>query len=235
MKNLIPLTKSIIPACDVANKEEFEKIIIETCDIPGIGAYKVGLELTILFGLKILVEIARRHTDLPIIYDHQKGGTDIPDLGTKFAKSCAATGVDAVILFPFGGSVTEREWIKACQSEGLKTIVGGHMTQKNFLASEDGFIADNAPERIYEVAMESGIRDFVVPGNKQDLVVKYRRLFENEGINFSLYAPGFIAQGGSITDCGKVAGENWHAIVGTAIYKAQNMREAARILTSEII
>ena len=193
--------------------------------------HKVGFELIILYGLKDLVEITRNYTYLPVIYDHQNGATDIPELGSKFAKSCAATGVDSVILFPFGGAATEREWIKACQGEGLHTIVGGHMTQRQFLFSEDGFIDDNAPEKIYGIAIESGIKDFVVPGNKPELVIQYRKLFENAGIDYSLYAPGFITQGGDITECGKVAGDSWHAIVGAAIYDADNMANVAKLLT----
>lgn len=53
-----------------------------------------------------------------------------------------------------------------------------------------------------------------------------------------LYAPGFIDQGGIITECGKVAGENWHAIVGSAIYKKETrdeMKKAAILATSQII
>jgi orotate phosphoribosyltransferase len=110
------------------------------------------------------------------------------------------------------------------------------MTQKKFLASEEGFIADSAPEKIYSIAAKNGVRDFVVPGNKVEFVQKYRELLENllgQG-NFVLYAPGFIAQGGDISETGKVAGENWHPIVGSAIYKAENKREAAKKITEKI-
>lgn len=235
MNQLILLKRSIIPACDVSTKEELENIVKETHDVLGIGAYKIGCELTIQYGLKTLVDLVRKYTtDLPVIYDHQKGGTDIPELGTKFAKVCRLAGVDTVILFPFGGSATEKDWIKACQDEGLMVIVGGHMTQKNFLQSEGGFIADVGPQRIYEIAIESGVTDFVIPGNKPELVAKYKKIIEDQGISPVLYAPGFIAQGGVITECGKVAGQRWHAIVGSAIYKAANIKEAAKILTQQL-
>jgi orotidine-5'-phosphate decarboxylase len=231
---LISRPRSIIPACDVSNKQEFEDLIKQTHDISGIGAYKIGLELTIQYGLKSLVDIIRRYTNAPVIYDHQKGGTDIPELGPKFSKVCRSAGVDAIILFPFGGLATERQWIKACQDEGLVVLVGAHMTQKNFLRSEGGFIADDSPQKMYEVAVESGVTDFVVPGNKPELVVKYKGLFESLGISPTLYAPGFVAQGGAITECGNVAGERWHAIVGSAIYAAKDIKEATKILTQQI-
>lgn len=235
MNNLISIPRSIIPSCDVSNMGDYENLIKQTYDIPGIGGYKVGLELTILYGLKALVDIAREYTPLPVIYDHQKGGTDIPELGIKFAKVCRSTGVHAVILFPFGGMATEIDWIKACHGEGVAVIVGGHMTQREFLQSEGGFIANDGPMRIYEIAVKAGISDFVVPGNKPELILKYRELFDRLGNSPTLYAPGFVAQGGVISECGKVAGNRWHAIVGSGIYKAKDIREAARTMTKQLL
>jgi len=239
MRRLIEQQKSVIPACDVASLEKLRDLVIASSGVPGIGGYKVGLELAIPFGLKRVVETIREKSHLPIIYDHQKGGTDIPELGIKFAKAVKSSGVDAVILFPFGGAATERDWIKACQDADLVVLVGGHMTQPQFLVSEGGFIFDFGPKLIYQIAAKLGITDFVVPGNKADFVLKYRQLLDTilgRG-NFTLYAPGFISQGGDISETGKVAGNIWHAIVGGAIYKEEgieNMRQAALKVTSQI-
>lgn len=235
MANLISLSKSVIPACDVSSKKAFETIIQQTCDVRGISAYKVGAELVIRYGLKALVEAARQHTTLPIIYDHQKGGTDIPEFGIKFADACRSAGIEYVILFPFGGAATEREWIQSSQRVGLNVIVGGHMTQKEFLQSEGGFLSDAGPQKIYEIAVDAGVADFVVPGNKPEWVLKYKEFFDKKNIDYTLYAPGFIKQGGTITDCGKVAGDKWHAIVGSAIYNSENMQKSAEELTREIV
>jgi len=234
MNSFISEKKSIIPSCDVSNKNHFEEMVKQTCNVPGVGAYKVGLELVIPYGLKTIVDIYKKYTNLPIIYDHQKGGTDIPSLGEKFAKVCKNSGVDAVILFPFGGSATEEEWIKRCQDVGLTVIVGGHMTQQNFLKSESGFIDDNAPYRIYEIALQHGVTDFVVPGNKVDLVSKYRALFERKNISYVLYAPGFITQKGGISEYAKVAGDRCHVIIGSAIYRNNNIKEAVKSLTEKL-
>mgnify|MGYP001566302538 FL=1 len=113
------------------------------------------------------------------------------------------------------------------------------MTQQGFLESDGGFIADSAPERIYRIAIACGVTDFVVPGNKPESVLKYRNLFESElgAGNFTLYAPGFISQGGNISETGKVAGDSWHAIVGSALYNQkgrENIRKVATELTSQI-
>ncbi len=176
---------------------------------------------------------------MPIFYDHQKAGTDIPDLGEGFAQDLKSFGVNAAILFPFAGADTERKWIKACQDAGLTVLVGGHMTQPEFLESEGGFIADSAPERIYTIAVENSVTNFVVPGNKVEFAVKYRQLLERllgKG-NFTLYVPGFGRQGGNISEISDVAGENWHAIVGRTLYGqegVENIRQAALELTSQI-
>ncbi len=240
MEQLIAFRKSVIPACDVASLEKLRDIAIATSGVPGIGGYKVGLELTIPFGLGPVVQTIRQHSKSPIIYDHQKGGTDIPELGVKFAGAVKSSGADAVILFPFGGAATEREWIKACQEEGLVVLVGGHMTQKGFLESEGGFIAGIGPTRMYDIAARAGVTNFVVPGNKIEFVTEYRLFLEGllgKG-NFTLFAPGFIGQGGNISETGQVAGDNWHAIVGSALYKKEGvaeMRKVALELTSQIV
>ena len=160
---IIPLKRSIVPACDMDNLKDFESFVKEIDSVKGIGAYKIGFELALKYGLPAVVKAARKHTKKPIIYDHQKAGTDVPFTGEKFAKVCAEAKVDAVILFPQAGPETEREWIKACQKAGLGVIVGGEMTHGAYLKSDGGFLEDDAPARMYKVAVENGVKEFVVP------------------------------------------------------------------------
>lgn len=243
MSNLISLQRSVIPACDVSSLNKLREMVEATCSLPGIGGYKVGLELIIPFGIRrVMAEMQMlwANSSLPVIYDHQKGGTDIPDLGPKFASALAGAGVDAAILFPFGGAATERAWIQACQDVGLTVLVGAEMTQKEFFEEEGGFIAQSAPGKIFEIAASMGVTDFVVPGNKTHKVESYRKLLEaSVGVNnLTLYAPGFVSQGGDITETGQVAGDNWHAIVGSAIYNKDGvdaMRATAIQLTEQLL
>lgn len=232
---LIPLEKSVIVAADV-EADKLSPLVKATSQVPLIGGYKVGLVLGLELSLPETVRRVKEHTPLPVIYDHQKAGNDIPEMGSQFARVCKQAGVDAVILFPFASRKTHVDWVKAAQDAGLGILVGGHMTQPEFLNSECGYIADDAPERIYSLATTLGIRDFVVPGNKVEYVTQYRELLENLlGVNnFALYAPGFITQGGDISEMAKVAGNRWHAIVGSAIYKATDMTAAAELMISQI-
>lgn len=230
----IRLKRSIIPACDLDSLEKLKKLVKETCCIKGIGAYKVGFELAIPFGLKKVAAEIRKLTDLPIIYDHQKAGTDVPFTGEKFMKACKDCGVDYVIIFPQAGPVTEEAWINAAKKYGLNIIVGGEMTHKGYLESENGFLKTNSPKRMYQIAASLGVKDYVVPGNRPEQIIKYREFLENKGLKPIFYSPGLVAQGGSLTEGAKAAGENWHAIVGRGIYQAQDIKKAAENLVKAL-
>lgn len=227
---IIKQDKSVIPSLDVDTIERMREIVEETCSIDGIGAYKIGFELVIPYGMQQVTQTIREITDIPIIYDHQKAATDIPDTGLKFVQACKKSGADAVIFFPQSGPATELEWIKAANEEAMPVIVGGEMTHPKYMASDEGFISDDAPRRIYEIAARNGVLDFVVPGNKPERIMYYRHLLESLVVKPTLYSPGLISQGGKLSESAKAAGERWHAIIGRAIYNAKNIKaEAAEI------
>ena len=228
---IIKLKKSIIPSCDVDSLEKLSKLVKATCSVKGVGAYKIGFELVIPFGMEKVIKTIRKITKLPIIYDHQKAGTDIPEMGEKFMRACKF--VDAVILFPQAGPETEAAWIKAAQKAKMNVIVGGEMTHPAYLSEEGGFIEDNAPARIYGIAASMGVTDFVIPGNKPEKAMEYVKIIKNKIKNPVFYSPGLIAQGGSISDLAKKL-DSWHAIVGRAIYEAKDIRKATDEMAKEL-
>ncbi|MEK6945306.1 MAG: orotidine 5'-phosphate decarboxylase / HUMPS family protein [Nanoarchaeota archaeon] len=233
-QKIIERDRSVIPACDVETLEQFEELVKQTADVDGIGGYKIGFELGLGFGLPNVVATARKHTDKPIIYDHQKAGTDIPDTGKNYARLMKKSGVDAVIFFPQAGPETERAWIYHALDNGLNVIVGGRMTHPAYSVSEGGFITDEGALDMYRIAARAGVNNFVVPGNKPEVIKQVRELVEGEGVSPVFYAPGFIAQGGNISDAAKVAGDRFQGIVGRGIYAASNIREAAIEHTSKL-
>jgi orotidine-5'-phosphate decarboxylase len=199
--------------------------------VEGVSAIKLGLLLG-LEDLKRQVGIVKGVDDkLIIIFDLQKAGNDIPSMGPKFAHKLRESGVDAAIIFPFAGPATQEAWTKACMDEGLTVLTGGIMTHPKFLVSEGGYIADYAPEQIFRNAVKFGGTDFVVPGNKINWVTRLKVLLDKElgEGEFDLYAPGFVTQGGVISECGAAAGKFWHGIVGSAVYgkegKVNSMQE----------
>ena len=231
---IIGRDRSVIPACDVPTLEHFEKLVKSTCDVEGIGGYKIGFELGLRYGLRTVVETARKYTDKPIIYDHQKAGTDIPDTGRNFARVMKEASVDAVIMFPQAGPETERAWIYHALDHGLKVIIGGRMTHPAYAGSEGGFITDEGALEMYRIGARAGINHFVVPGNKPDVILQVKEAVEAEGVSPVFYAPGFVAQGGKIGEAARVAGDRFHGIVGRGIYQAKDMKQAAIEHTSQL-
>lgn len=235
MKNCRVGGKGIIVALDVADMHDLRLLLSAIKDVPGITGVKVGFLLA-MQDLSKVVKMIRVYLgdDVDIIYDHQKAGNDIPDMGAPFARCLGKAGVDSAILFPFTGPATQSAWMKACIDTGLEFLVGGIMTHPKFLASEGGYIDDEAVLRIYDLACVSGCRHFVVPGTKIEWVRIIREFLENKigSGTFSLYAPGLITQGGDISECGKVAGNSFFPIVGRAIYEHIGIKEQRTAATT---
>lgn len=222
MEKLIKLNKSIIPALDLKTTTKLEEVVATTCEHPAISGYKIGFMLVGRYGMYKVMDIIRGHTDKPVIYDHQKAGTDVPHTGKGFAELCAEGGVNAVIFFPLSGPVTAKEWIQNSLDVGLHVIVGGKMTHDGFVRREGGYLDDNDSFKIYQEAYEMGVGDFVVPGNMPAFVEEMRGIFPD----VSFYSPGLIAQGGEISEAAYAAGNNWHAIIGRAVLNAEDRMAA---------
>lgn len=243
MKHCIVGKRGIVVAADVSTLDQLTGLLIAINGIPGIVGIKVGFLLA-MQGLVEVVNLIRYHLGdgIDVIYDHQKAGNDIPAMGLPFAKILKKAGVDATIIFPFTGPETQRAWTEACFGEGLEVLTGGVMTHPKVLVSEGGYIDDAAVLKIYSLAAELGCRQFVVPGTKLDWVIRIREFLEQkigQG-EFSFHAPGFLTQGGDISECGKAAGNSFFPIVGRAIYdqptfdfqRAAAMAISTKFLTS---
>jgi len=226
--------RSVIVACDVRTLKELENLVKQTYDVEGIGGYKVGSVLVIRYGLPKVVKCIRKFTNMPIIYDHQKSMTDIPDLAEEFIITIKDTGVDALIGFPLSGPLTEEKWIEACKKNNLEVIIGGEMTHSKYKKSEGGYIVDEALDEIYLLAAKNGVNNFVVPGTRKDRVLHYREILKFVP-DLTFFAPGFVVQGGIVSEIAKVAGPRWHAIVGRAIYGAADIRTAAKEMTKQLL
>lgn len=93
-------THGIMPALDMESLDVMKRVVEATTRIEGVVAYKFGLMATLRLGLEATVRALRAVTDLPLIYDHQKAGADVPDMAAKFAATCRQAEVDGLILFP---------------------------------------------------------------------------------------------------------------------------------------
>jgi orotidine-5'-phosphate decarboxylase len=221
----------IIVSLDVESVIDARPIVDAFKNDNRVAGYKIGFMLG-LTGLEHAVNLirSRDYGKSLIIYDHQKGGTDIPDMGTKFAHIMHKCGVDAAILFPLTGPATLEAWYKALTEEDIATIVGGYMTHPKFSLDEGGYVANNAAEwSIYKFALELGVRNFVMPGNKIEITKKILNLVRDKMPTDSnqhfinVFSPGIKTQGGDIQDLLHIMnGVEFFPIVGRAIYEAKD-------------
>jgi orotidine-5'-phosphate decarboxylase len=229
--------KGVVWAADVP-PEEFEPIMQQIGDVDGLAGVKIGFQVGLGLSLPEATRIVRAYSNAKVLYDHQKAGNDIPDTSVNFLDTMIHGGVDGAILFPFTGPETQEAWTTALQSEGLGVFTGAEMTHKRFRKAEGGSIPDTALSEIINLALELGVNDFIVPGNKAKSVDKWRKRIEAaRGIGgYALAAPGFVDQGGSITRAGAVAGDIWHPIMGRGVHANRDMkpRQAVEYYVSQL-
>ena len=224
----------IILACDVSTLREAKSLAELSLKFEEIVGFKIGFSLALHFGLQQVTESLKRINPLPVIYDHQKAGTDIPQMGDLFARCCKDGGVDGVIVFSQAGPNTLEAFVSAVQQHGLTAIVGGVMTHKGYLASDGGYILDEAPGRIYRTALELGVDHFVLPGNKVELIRKYAEIL-NKKDNVSVMMPGIGSQGGDLENAfAGCFGLKPYAIIVSAIYSAPNPHSALETFVSAL-
>lgn len=212
----------IILACDVSTLEEAKSLAELSLGVDEVVGYKVGFTLGLRFGLREVVRNLKKINPLPIIYDHQKAGTDIPQMGQPFAQCCKEVGIDGVIIFAQAGPKTLDAFTTAIFQHEMTPIVGGVMTHSGYLVSDGGYIIDDAPKHIFQIALEKGVTQFVLPGNKPELIRMYSNIL-NKKLGVSVMMPGIGSQGGDLDNAfSECVGLKPYAIIGSAIYKAKN-------------
>jgi orotidine-5'-phosphate decarboxylase len=232
---LLNAEKGIIVAADVKTIADLRKLAALCSDVPEVVAIKVGFILALSNSLRTVVKAVKEVSDIPLIYDHQKAATDIPEMGKPFAEVCRDAGVQGVIFFPHSGPKTMTAFVSAAFESALIPVVGLVMTHPEYLHSEGGFIVDDAPDRICKLAVDMGVKNFVLPGTKTEMVTKYCQgpLMPIKPV--SIMMPGIGAQGGSIANAFNAAsGHHQFAIIGSAVYNAPDPKQALRQFALEI-
>lgn len=229
-------THGILIALDMDALDQMRRVVEQTSVIPGVVGYKVGLTATLRLGLGGAVRQLRACTDLPLIYDHQKAGPDVPDMAAKFAATCKEAGVDGLILFPIAGPRAVVAFAGGAYRQRLLPIVGGDLPFPDYNASGGGYVIDDALDKIFRKAIEIGVDHFVIPGNTADKVRHHARWLVEKIERPCLFIPGIGALGGSIADTFSAApGCDAYAVVGRAVYEAADPAEAARRLAGEAL
>lgn len=208
-----------MPALDLTDLHAAERVVSAVGRHPAVEGFKIGFALGLAHGLPAVMAMIRRHSDRPVIYDHQKAATDIPDTGRLFARTLAEAGIDGAILVPQAGPATLDAWITALAENGRQVIVGGLMTHPAYRRSEGGYLDDDAPATIYRRAIERGVTGFVVPMTKPAAVAELVATVAFPATSV-FYSPGFGAQGGdpaTLPGPGRLV-----PIVGRALLQAED-------------
>jgi len=229
-------TSGIMPALDADSFDAVKRVVEQTTRVEGVVAYKVGLTAVLRLGLAAVARELRSLTDLPLIYDHQKAGPDVPDMAAKFSTLCKEAGVDGLILFPVAGPRAVAEFVGNALKNRLLPVVGGDLPLPDYNVKGGGYIADDALSRIFERSVAMRADHFVVPATD---LAKVRRLSawltERLEVPF-LFMPGIGPLGGSIEDAfGAAPGCRRYAVVGRAVYGAPDPAEAAKRLAGEAL
>lgn len=158
--------------------------------------------------------------DFPIIFDAQKGGTDIPSITEEQVRLVAESGVDAFIACPPGsGTKTLEAFVNKSFEFNVIPIVLVEMTHP----MANVFLKENAGEQILLRSLELGVKYFVAPGNDPEKILKYKTLAKSKGKDIKIFSPGLGFQGGDPNKAGK-AGTDFF-IVGRSLYNSEDPRK----------
>ena len=226
----------VVPALDIDSHEQFEFVVKSTNAVPGVAGYKLGLTTVLRFGLKESMRRLRDLTDLPVLYDHQKAGPDMPDMAKKYTAMCADAGVDGLILFPVAGPTAVDSFAGEAVKAGLAPVVGGEIPVSDYCISGGGYMADDALDSILARAASVGAKDFVLPAHDATKVKRWSSWIAANVPDAAVFLTGFGSLGGTIETAFVVSApcKRRYAIVGRLITQSADPATAARKLFAEM-
>ena len=228
--NLFNLDHGIIIECNFASIGKLENIVEATNDLEFIAGYKVGAELALSSTIVNIVKTIRKFTNLPIIYDHQKFGADDPIFcGGSFMETLKDAGVDAIVIFPYGGIESLTAAIDKSIRTGLIPIIGGDMVHEGYTKEENGYLDSSAPQKMYIDGATLGAKHFLIPCTRLDRMRIYcHRLagIVGDPVMF-ITGLGIDVCSDLIKACEVVKEYRSYAVVGKEIAEEKDYREAA--------
>lgn len=233
----IPARLGVVPALDLDTLDDLRRVVEATCAVPGVIEYKLGLTTVLHVGLFESVKAIREITDLPILYDHQKAGADMPDSAKSFVKICSRAGLKGLILFPVAGPTAVRQFVGHTLEAGLVAIVGGEIPVPDYLESGGGYFTIDTLDRIMAVATKMGARYFVFPANDPRAIRRRSQWLLQNIRTPVLFLTGIGPLGGSIRESFAAAEgvPSRLAVIGRRICAAPDPAEAARRLVDEVM
>jgi len=225
----------LVLAADVETLGELRSLGELAAGCQDVVAVKIGVSLALRYGLPKVVGALRDVCQLPAIYDHQKAGTDIPRTGEVLAKACSEAGIHSLIIFPQAGPKTLDAFVSASLKAGLQPMVGLVMTHPGYLVSEGGYISDAAPDAMCRAALSLGVRAFILPGTKPEIVRSFAGGVFAGLSDIEILMPGIGAQGGLIRSAMEAASPHrGFPIIGSAIYDSTTPEQVLRQFAEQL-
>jgi orotidine-5'-phosphate decarboxylase len=226
----------IVPALDIDSPLHLELVVNETSKRNGVAGYKLGLTSVLQFGLAESVRRLREMTDLPILYDHQKAGPDMPDMAKKYTAMCVEAKVDGLILFPVAGPTAVDSFVGEAVRAGLFPVVGGEIPVPDYGVSGGGYMLDDALDRILVRSVQNKADHFVLPANDGIKIARWSNWISANVKNPLVMMTGFGSLGGTIEDAltASSACKRRFAIVGRLITGSKTPGDAAARLFEQM-
>jgi orotidine-5'-phosphate decarboxylase len=224
------INHGIIIECNFSGIDKLEAIVEATNDLDFVVGYKVGAELAISSRIKDIVDTIKKYTNLPVIYDHQKFGSDDPMFsGGSFLETLKNAGVNGLIIFPHGGVGSLEAAIRKCIDLGILPIIGGDMVHEGYTEEEGGYIDNAAPQKMYIDGANFGAKHFVMPCTRLDRMRIYCHRLGNMVNNPILFITGVGIEtcDDLVKACEIVKQYHSYVIIGREITDEKDYRKAA--------
>ncbi len=157
-----------------ADLSSIDAIMMSCRDIPYIAGFKINSNAALKNGLQNVLVSVKKQTGKPLIYDHQKLGSDAPDICSgDLLEVIKSSGADGIVVFPLSGKKVLESIIEKCSKIGLLPIVSGDLSYNGYFNDEGGYIYGDTQQRIYLEAASLGVSHFMMSCNRIDRIKIY--------------------------------------------------------------
>ncbi|MBQ8179704.1 MAG: orotidine-5'-phosphate decarboxylase [Candidatus Methanomethylophilaceae archaeon] len=204
----------LVLALDETDGEKALRIAESVGDI--VDAIKINWPLVLSEGPQMITRLSELSE---VICDFKVA--DIPNTVRLIVENSVSRGASAIIVHAFAGDDSLRAAVEASGDAEVYAVTemshpGGRM-----------FTAPNA-EDMARLGVECGVDGFIAPATRPDRIAAIREVIGD----LKILSPGVGAQGGKASDA--ISAGATYAIVGRAIYGAEDPRAAARAFAEDI-